>query len=141
VISSCDLSSCSRRTTPEAQQTDAFDRAMMHSRAVFQGHHALQPSSRHRMQYDTLISYAFMIILFILPFILGHMVAQWGEIYSCVTASRVLCLRCDLDQPMMKKMSGELDRVNERLDQLGEHYKRSLEEAITKQVTFFFADQ
>ena len=35
---------------------------------------------------------------------------------------------------MIKKMAEELDRVNQRLDQLTEHHKRSLEGAIKQQV-------
>ena len=80
VLSGCDLSSFSRRITSEAQQTDSFDQSMTHFPAVFQGHQSVQSSRGYRTQYDTLPFYAFMIILFILPFILGHMVARWGEI-------------------------------------------------------------
>ncbi|CAF0850404.1 unnamed protein product [Rotaria sp. Silwood1] len=95
------------------QQTD--ESKIIHSTPTFQEIKPQKCFEQHKNKNNISISYVYIIIFLVLPFILGHIVTRW-------------------DQSMITKVVEELVKTNQRFNNVKDMRMGNVEEALTKQL-------
>lgn len=98
----------------------------------------VQRIEKTQINDEKLISYVFLVILFVLPFLLGYFVSKSSK---KETPSNFFSMKVDrfrfrfqLDQPALQKVFDELGRVNQRLNGISSTSTKQIEDELIAQV-------